>query len=474
MKNSQRIKTIIFKHLPLLNYSKPSLTLKPSTMKTYLICCIFLCTMLTANSQYASRSTVSFNHVRGLTTDTEQALDSVYHGMNNLNYHCFNLVSKQEMAFHQQQKLLSLAKARAEKIMDYYQAEQNVKSKNIFIKYGGGIPTLWLHKPVSYLTASGNIILEDENRQCYSFNPTTDNQITTANGNRFYFPPNAFETMKGATVVNQNIEICVYEFMDKKSLVYSGLTTDANGKMLETAGSYYIEANLNGEELRLGKGESYTVEMKMTQESFPDMFTYYGGKRDGLVDWTVNRNEPAMATVANTTIPNLQKKTEQNFIQKEQIYNNKNGLNRNNIAINEDGEGFYDQEYIESEQAVDFYEMSAGKLGWINCDRFYEVKNTATLAVKIDSDESMVVRLVFRNINSVMPCYSDSNHKDQYQATGIPKGEKVLLLAYSVKDENAVFGYKEITIGENDVETITLSNLSKTRFKSAVSELLSF
>lgn len=86
----------------------------------------------------------------------------------------------------------------------------------------------------------------------------------------------------------------------------------------------------------------------------------------------------------------------------------------------------------------------------------------------------MVVRLVFRDINSVMPAYSNSNHKDQYEVLGVPKGEKVLLLAYSVKNNNAIFGYKEIVIGNNKLENITLSSLSKKNFKSAVSELLSY
>ena len=128
------------------------------------------------------------------------------------------------------------------------------------------------------------------------------------------------------------------------------------------------------------------------------------------------------------------------------------------------------QSYYEDDETIN--ELSAGKLGWINCDRFYEAKNTTTFAVNVDSKEPLVVRLVFRDINSVMPCYSNSNHKDQYEATGIPKGEKVLVLAYSVKDNNAVLGYKEVIIGENPTETIALNDLSKTRFKSAVSELL--
>lgn len=239
--------------------------------------------------------------------------------------------------------------------------------------------------------------------------------------------------------------------------------------MLETAGSFFIEAKLNGEELRLKKGESYTVEMR-SDKSFPDMFTYYGGTKDGLIDWGANKNEPAMFVENGEMAEEPQEAVKEQVVETEQImFNN---INTDGFRDNEYGE--VNQEYVQSVQAVDFYEMSAGKLGWINCDRFYEAKNTTTLAVRIDSDESMVVRIVFKDINSVMPCYSNSNHKDQYVASGIPKGEKVMLLAYSVKDDNAVFGYKEITIGENDIENVSLNNLTKTRFKSAVSELLSF
>jgi hypothetical protein len=441
-------------------------------MKTYLLLIVLMCTLLSFNAQNATKSTISFNPVKGLNTSQQAELNSIYHNMSDLNYHYFNLASEEEITFYQQTKLLRLVKARAEKVINYYKANQGVETQNLFVKYGGKLPTLWLHKPESQFTASGNISLEEENKQCFSFNPSLDNMITSDNGNRFYFPSNAFETLNNVVVVNQNVNICIWEFMDKKSLIYSGLTTDANGKMLETAGSFYIEAKLNGEELRLIKGETYSVEMQ-SQKSFPDMFTYYGENKDGIIDWEVSKNERAMFNSANeyeldneVNIQIQEENTEQGIFNAEN-YDAWRGED-------EFGDQILDKPYIESLEAVDFYGMSAGKLGWINCDRFYEVKNTSTLAVRMDTDKQMVVRIVFKDINSVMPCYSNSNHKDQYEATGIPKGEKALLLAYSVKDDNAVLGYKEITIGENKIENITLNNLSKTRFKSAVSELLSF
>jgi hypothetical protein len=438
-------------------------------MKTFLLLLVLLGSTLGISAQNATKSTLAFNHLQGLSNEHKEMLDSVYHHMSDLNYHFFNLASDQELALYQQPRIVKLIKARATKVMAYYEDHQGVETQNLFIKYGGRYPTLWLHKPVGHLQASGNVVLDDINQQCYAYNPAVENIFVSDNGNKYFFPPYAFETADGKTVRNRHVNICLHEFMDKKSLVYSGLTTDANGKMLETSGSFYIEASVDGEKLQLKNGENYTVQMT-AMTSFPDMFTYYGGTKDGLIDWSVNPNERAIYTAA-TMEPEF--KGKENIVEIQQQMNNINYDEYGEQMFNEKA-AIYDRAYAESERAVDFYEMSAGKLGWINCDRFYEVKNKSTLAVKIDSDESLVVRLVFRNINSVMPCYANSNHKDQYQASDLPAGEKVLLLAYSVKDEQAVFGYKEIVIGENKIENITLNNLSKTRFKSAVSELLSF
>jgi hypothetical protein len=409
-------------------------------------------------AQNSSRSSLVFNPVKGLTVKNMLDLSDAYHNMNDLKYHCFHLVSKQEQSRFQPSKLAKLVKERSAKIMTYYKESHQVKAENMFVKYDGGYPILWLHKPTSLLSVSGKIDLEEENKQCFSFNPSIDETIYTASGNTFYFPPNTFENFNGVTIQNKNINICIWEFTDKKSLVYSGLTTEANGKMLESGGSFYITATYDGKELRLKKGELYTVEMPYKQ-SHTDMFTYYGNKKDGNINWNVDKNEPVMVN-GNNNLININEEVE--IIDSEQFDEYGEVL---------DGASY---EESESEEAVNFYEMTAGKLGWINCDRFYDAKNTSPLMVRVNSADDMVVRLVFRDINSVMPAYSNSNHKDQYEATGIPTGEKVLLLAYSVKDDNAVFGYKEIVIGENKVENIALNTLTKTRFKSAVSELLSY
>lgn len=425
-------------------------------MKTYLTLLFSLVLIYNTNGQYSSKSTFAFNTISGLSYTDKDILEDVYVTMNDENYHCFSLLSSAEISKYPNNKLTALARQRAKVIQDYYYKEQGVDIDNVFIKYGGSYPKLWLHKPSGHLTASGEINLDEKYKQCYSYNSSQGKTIYTDNGNKLYFPVYAFEKLDGVAVKNNNVSICLWEFADKKSLIYSNLTTDSKGKMLETAGSFYIEANLNGERLKLRDGEQFTADITAT-EQHNDMFTYYGYQKDGIIDWEVDKNEPVL--VNNDAIP-----TE---MTEEVYYEDEYG----DILVAET-DGVIDGVYYQNEGDEMFYQLSAGKLGWINCDRFYDVQNTSTLAVKVDTKEPVVVRLVFRDIESVMPCYANSNHKNKYEASGIPTGEKVLLLAYSVKDNNAVLGYKEVTIGENSIEEVVLNNLSKTRFESAVRELL--
>jgi|GEM_PF-3600929 len=400
-------------------------------------------------SQKSAQTTITFNHLQALSNENKTLLQDVFYGMNDHKYHTFNLIDAKDKSSYQYPRLLAIAKQRALALQNYYINSEGVNPKNVKIIYGGEFPTLLLHKPKALYTASGNINLEDKYQQCYNYNSAIDNNIYTNSGNTFVFPPNAFETLDGKTVLSSNVDVCIWEFTDKKSLIYANLTTHAGDRMLETGGSFYIKASLNGEELRLVQGTKYTVKM-LAETNHNDMFTYYGNTKDGIIDWEVNKSEPAfLSNNSNSNEP---------VIEEVEVYEDEWG----------------DGVYYESEGDQAFYQLSAGKLGWINCDRFYDTPNTSPLMVKVDSKEPVSVRIVFRDINSVLPCYTSSNHKDVYTAENIPTGEKVLLMAYSVKGDNAVLGYKEIVIGENDSETITLNNLSKRRFEGAVSELLSY
>ena len=85
-------------------------------------------------AQNATTSTIYFNPTKGLDAEHQQKLADVYCNMSDLKYHCFNLVSQQEMGAYPSAKLLKITKARANKVMEYYRDKQQIENKTNFFK----------------------------------------------------------------------------------------------------------------------------------------------------------------------------------------------------------------------------------------------------------------------------------------------------------------------------------------------------
>jgi hypothetical protein len=405
--------------------------------------------LIVIGQQQQQVTTISFNPFQAIDNTDKELLDDIYFQVNDNNNHYFNLVTKEEKSTYRYSKLLSLARNRALVVQDYYLSEIGVDPESVKIQYGGSYPSVWLRKPKSVYTASGQVVLDENNKQCYEYLPNIGKTIYSENGNTYTFSSNAFETLDGKLITSGVVNVCLWEFSDKKSLVQANLTTHANNKMLETAGSFYIEASLNGVPVQLIDGVNYQVKLP-ANTAHNDMFTYYGYTKDGIIDWEVDQTEPV----------SLNEPISSPVVEVEQIWTEDEY--GDNVAL--------DRAYYEGEEV--FYELTAGKLGWINCDRFYDVKNTTTLAIKVDTKEPIAVRIVFRDIESVLPCYSSSNSKQLYNASGIPSGEKVLLLAYSLKDDKALVGYKEVILGDKKMETLSLEETNKRGLERVFSEML--
>jgi OmpA family len=80
------------------------------------------------------------------------------------------------------------------------------------------------------------------------------------------------------------------------------------------------------------------------------------------------------------------------------------------------------------------YVFNAAQLGWINCDRFYEVpQEQKYVAEVVDKDRAReMVYLVFSDIRSIVSMVRDE--AGTYYYGGVPKTQQVELLAFTVKD----------------------------------------
>lgn len=264
-------------------------------------------------------------------------------------------------------------------------------------------------------------------------NAEDPDDIYCTEGTVIDLPDDAFVYEDGGTIKCSQVAVFVTEFYMLSDMIASGLTTSDNKHTLASAGMIYIEARCHGEKLKLKPGKRVTIKMP----AFPGdktMKAFSGKLKDGIVDWKVDG-----------------KLKVDNFNQ-----GSTDGGGASNPENFGEGRGEYQETYI----------MSLTKLGWINCDRFYETKNPTRFMVKADSVANTFVALIFRDMKSVLPGYQYANFTTEFK--GIPLGANVTILAYRVneKTKEAVVGREDITVGDTSVVQLAMQPMSSTDFKT--------
>lgn len=117
--------------------------------------------------------------------------------------------------------------------------------------------------------------------QLFSINPQKDNLVKGARGGQFRIPAGAFEG-------NEPVNIELKEIYSPIEILASGLTTESNGKLLESGGMFYLNAKRNGKELKLLKPIDGSIPAAYINDS---MKLFKGEvKSDGNVNWVEPEN----------------------------------------------------------------------------------------------------------------------------------------------------------------------------------------
>lgn len=281
-----------------------------------------------------------------------------------------------------------------------------------------------------------------------STKPSQETMIDAGNPEAIYckegtvirFPDNAFVYEDGGSVKCTQVAVYVTEFYTMSDIIEAGLTTSDNKRTLASAGMVYIEARCHGEKLKLKHGKSVTIKMPAI-ESDNKMKSFSGKLKDGIVDWSLNgslklaNSEPE----ENAPLGDYDGPVE---------------------SFRVEGRGEYEETYL----------MSMTKLGWINCDRFYDTKNPVKLLVKADSVEKTFVALIFRDMKSVLPGNQFANFTTEF--TGIPSGQAATILAYRIneKTKEAIVGQQEVVLGDTNVVQLSMQSMELRDFKSMLTQ----
>ncbi len=382
-----------------------------------------------------------------LTLETKQAIDSAWDRLDNEQKVEFNCLSNDELNRLSDKNKYKLSLERSQKIEQYlYEKEISPRYINYNIDYfdhltNGNCGTKENIKEFKNLKGVISPVLEkstyyrrkynssesnttSETCQEFKIDALEENIIEGKQGTIIKFPNGCFEM--DYTKENREISVLLCEYYSLKDIVLSGLTTVCNAAILETGGMIYLEAYVNGKQLKLRKGVDIQIVFPFKSNGKKeDMLSFDGEKKDGLINWKTN--EKGIVTMTDNVLEN------ENFI------------------TDPEGEEFWEGEG-ESDYfwKLDGYLMNTNNLGWINCDRFIEDYISTELIVKIQSKEkNFGTRIFFTDMMAVLPLYEYSK-RNEHKHSKLPIGREVFVMTYTIlKDkETALFAYQKIITGK--------------------------
>jgi len=93
---------------------------------------------------------------------------------------------------------------------------------------------------------------------------------------------------------------------------------------------------------------------------------------------------------------------------------------------------------------VNRYVFSVSKLGWLNCDKFYQSNNSNTnFSIHINEPDKTIVNLVFHRFRSILQGSSESG---QITFKNVPIGEKITIVALKTVNNQIFIAVKETEI----------------------------
>ena len=254
------------------------------------------------------------------------------------------------------------------------------------------------------------------------------------------------------------------EFYSKSDIITSNLHSMSDGKLLETGGMVYITATSSGEKLQL-KAETKMVIEFTSNGRVKGMETFIGKSSNGQINW-IQETRLNRYGISQKII-----KVKKKWVKK--YYNSDTYAdyisNKRCTSYMYCVGDVMDTTEMKAVNSVDKMILNSGQLGWINCDRFANIENKTNLAVEVDTAFSPFVRLVFKDINSVMNGYYSEDKK--IILANVPVGYKATLIAFCIVNTQPYFVSKDIVISKDQKENLKLIKTTMAALKTDMDKL---
>lgn len=282
--------------------------------------------------------------------------------------------------------------------------------------------------------------------QKFKISPNKDTAIVGKQGTIVYFPANTFQT---STSDSSEIEITLKEVYSISDMIIENLNTTSDGLGLETGGMVYIEANLDGKELKTIRKP---ITLMMPTEDFKDDMQLFNGVHgeDGNINWLSDRN---FAGSLNDCIRwNPERRGWLRLLFDWLFRRQAFSMYRDCEEKLEDFEAKYSDVDIDKlntipKSKMNYYVFNSAQLGWMNCDRFYNepTERLMTFKVKEQIHPNTDIKIVYRNMKSIIGGKPITNFFKFYKSL---KNEDIWIVALKYENDTPLLAIKETKINK--------------------------
>jgi len=309
--------------------------------------------------------------------------------------------------------------------------------------------------------------------QSFTINPREHNRLVGEQGTVIDIPAFCLELKNGSVPGEMTVQLT--EVYGNGQIVNANLHTNSGGRMLETGGTINLEANAFGKPAQVARGEEISLEFPygfMDEEMPEEDMQVFNGRVDrvGNFDWVEDRATGTSQggfretfyindeLVSKEEYYRIMQEWEDRKIERERERREREQLNENYEVASANGE------------ALDAYLLSTDELGWINCDRFYDVEEKTDIIVMVDTSLRPSVRMVFDNIASVMNGYYDPK-AGSVTFRDVPAGEAVRIVGYSIKDDVPYTANRSAVVRQDLQMELALAATTKAQMQAELASL---
>ncbi|MFK7748031.1 MAG: hypothetical protein AB8B65_06560 [Kordia sp.] len=120
--------------------------------------------------------------------------------------------------------------------------------------------------------------------------------------------------------------------------------------------------------------------------------------------------------------------------------------------------------------ALEFYMFSATEMGWINCDRFWDIDedDKTDFIVKTANPKETKIQLIFKDIKSIM---TGSYENGAFVFKNIPKGKDIKVIGISYANGKPTLSVGTATTATKNFELTTFKEFSLDELETELNNL---